>query len=87
MDNFIFQMGHQDCTDFPMFFSMEKSGALMDNFIFQMGHQDCTAQVFILFSLMVTWTAPISAALRLVGIGTDFPMFFSMEKSGALAGG
>ena len=30
-----------------------------------------SAQVFIFFSLKATWTAPISAPLRLIGIGTD----------------
>jgi hypothetical protein len=52
----------------------------MDFFIFQMVHQDNTAQVLILFSLMATWAAPISALPKLIGIGTDFPIFFLIES-------
>jgi len=49
-------------------------------FIFQMVHRDCTAQVFFLFSLMVTWAAPISALRKLISIGTDFPIYFLKEN-------
>jgi hypothetical protein len=52
----------------------------MNIFVFQMAHQDNTAQVFNFFSLMATWTAPISATLRLIGIGTDFPILFLIEN-------
>jgi hypothetical protein len=52
----------------------------MDIFIFQMVHQDNTAQVFLFFLWMATWAAPISTLWKLIGIGTDFPIFFLIES-------
>lgn len=49
-------------------------------FIFKMVHRDCTVQVFILSLVRVTWTAPISALRKLIGIGTDFPINFLIES-------
>jgi len=39
MDLFISPRGHQDCADFPAFFLIEKSGALMEKFIFKISRQ------------------------------------------------
>lgn len=43
-------------------------------------HQDNTAQIFILFLFMVICAAPISKHLKLIGIGTDFPIDFLIES-------